>query len=222
MLVAVVIPNRGDRPQFMENCLRMMEYQTRKADFVIEVSYPAKFGNIPDISARYKKGIATAIGFSADVILLIENDDYYAPNYIETMLREWQAHGKPDLFGIGESCYYHLGLKKCFFMEHTARACAMNTLIKANAEIVYPIDSDPYFDLYLWLHIANRHLIKTTIKTPDKISLGIKHGVWLTGGEHHTTRMERYNFDDSDYKFLRSIINENDIFNFYTNVLKNE
>jgi hypothetical protein len=100
MRVVVIIPDRGDRPKFMMNCHRMMLAQTLAPVRIIHVDYPAS-SERPDITARYKVGYHVASGMAdVDLIAFIENDDYYAPDYLEYVVKEWEKKGKPELFGL--------------------------------------------------------------------------------------------------------------------------
>jgi len=213
MKIALIIPDRNDRPLFTENCLRLMERQTIECD-VIHVNYEAE-SEAKDITQRYRHGYEYATKKGFDVCFFIENDDYYTPNYIATMLREWELSGKPDLFGTNYTIYYHIKLKKYFTIHHPNRASAMNTLIKCGLEIDWCADSYPYTDLHLWKF--NPRLSKKSFAPVNPISLGIKHGVGMEGGQWHTSRLDRYDslgVNDADLSFLRSVVDKNS-FGFY-------
>jgi glycosyltransferase involved in cell wall biosynthesis len=195
MKVAILIPTR-DRPQFLANCLRMMQAQTVQPDH-IEIVDDAPLSAAKDITWRYRNGYDRLRNKGFDAILFIEDDDWYAPNYIETMLREWQKHGKPDIFGTNYTIYYHLKLKAWFTMNHPERASAMNTLIKPDLEINWCPDHEPYTDLHLWFSI------KGIAYTPEKIiAIGMKHGEGTCGGRNHTDKLERFKIADADLRFL--------------------
>lgn len=215
MKIACIIPDRSDRPQFLEQCRKMLLNQTVKVDHVELVNYAAN-SEKPDITERYRIGYEriSKLG-DFDVIFFIENDDYYSPTYIEIMLGAWNDAGNPDLFGTSYTYYYHIGLQSYFMMNHPERASAMNTMIKPNLLINWPNDNEVYTDLHLWMHDHVLSGIKKTF-TPNKIiSIGIKHGVGLCGGRHHKDRLNRYKmrgglgneiangFDDVDTVWLR-------------------
>lgn len=224
MKVGIIIPDRGDRPAFMANCLRMMDNQTVKPERIVIMNYQPE-SNAVDITQRYRRGYMHLAGKGLDAILLIENDDWYASNYIETMLNAWKSHGKPAIFGTNYTVYYHIGLKKYYTMYHQERASAMNTLLKPDLRVLthennWPADHEPYTDLHLW-----RLLNGYTFKPEHHISLGIKHGVGQCGGESHKTRLHRYNpprgFDDINpgypNGFLKATLDP-ESFEFYNNV----
>lgn len=212
MKIAVIIPDRNDRPEFLKACKSMLKSQTVQPDEIYIVNYPSKSQDC-DITERYRIAYHWFDGMDYDVIFFMENDDYYAPNYIEQMLLMWQSAEKPDLFGIGYTYYYHLGLKKYVKFEHKRRASMMNTLIKPDLNFKWCVDNYAYTDAHLWQTIKNR--VTCFPETP--ISLGIKHGIGKSGGEYHKTRLERYDlgFNDSDFTFLREHTTP-EMFDFYT------
>jgi hypothetical protein len=195
--IGIIIPDRGDRPEFLANCKRMIQNQTISGVFVMIVDYPP-INSECDITPRYRKGYEFLSKHNFDVILLMENDDYYSPKYIETMISEWEAHGKPDIFGTNYTIYYHIGICKFKKLTHYRRASAMNTLLKPNLPIQWPVDNDPYTDIHLW-----KQLKGVTFEPKEIISIGIKHNVGKTGGQYHNTKMDRYEFEDSEMGFLK-------------------
>jgi hypothetical protein len=207
MKVAVIIPDRGDRPEFLEHLFKMLENQTMKPVQTVLANWIATSDKC-DITERYRIAYNGIVG--CDCILFMENDDYYAPNYIETMVKEWLKHDKPDLFGTAYTYYYHIGILKYIKFDHPRRASMMNTLIKPGLKIEWCEDFYPYTDAWLWKKIENR---KTFV--PNQIiSLGIKHGIGMSGGEYHKTKLERYNNDDTFTEFLSSNV-DNESLTFY-------
>jgi hypothetical protein len=193
MKIACIIPDRSDRPQFLEHCRKMLQRQTVQISHCELVNFSAT-SDKPDITQRYRIGYENVCKLvpNVDVIFFIENDDYYAPDYIEKMLLAWVQNDKPDLFGTSYTYYYHICLNAYFKMTHPERASAMNTMIKPYLKINWPADNEVYTDLHLWLY---DHVLSGTKKTwtPEiPISIGIKHGVGLCGGRHHNDRLGRY------------------------------
>jgi len=212
MKIAVVTPDRNDRPWFLHEMYRMMESQTKKPDLWRLVNYPSKSDEC-DITERYRYAYEL-LSDEYDVILFMENDDYYHPTYIETMLSEWERHGKPDIFGTNYTIYYHIKLKKWFTFNHTRRSSMMSTLIKTKLDIQWPVDSEPYTDAHLW-----KQLKGVTFKPERHICLGIKHGSTVSGGSFHNDRLHRYENDDFDGSLLKSITG--DSYNFYKELCEN-
>lgn len=57
-----------------------------------------------------------------DKVFIIEDDDWYAPNYFEKMLPLFEHPSRPELVGQGQAVYYHIALKKYYFHNNTNRA----------------------------------------------------------------------------------------------------
>ena len=135
------------------------------------VAFPPKDKDV-DITPRYRAGYDYFRGKGMDILAFIEDDDWYSPIYLQTMLAKWDSLGRPDLFGTAKTMYYHIELKAYYIMEHHNRASAMNTFIKPDMDFEWPVDLEPYLDLHLWKTIPNR-----MIWMPDKwYSVGCKHG----------------------------------------------
>jgi len=207
--LGIIIPSRGDRPQFLVNCLRMIMAQTVQPDF-IEIVNDIPLTKDCDITKRYRIGYERLRNKDIDVIALIEDDDWYAPNYLEYMVNKWIEKGKPNLLGLNHTIYYHLKLRSWFRMGHETRSSAMNTLIKPDMELTWPVDNDPFTDIHLW------HTIRGVIFEPEQIiCMGIKHGVGKCGGRSHVDQLHRFINDDKDLSFLKSKLDEKS-FKFYS------
>ena len=209
--IGIIIPDRGDRPFFLQNYRRMMFNQTMQPTSYYIADY-IPINDECDITPRYKKGYDFYRNKNYDCILLMENDDYYAPDYIETMVRKWLELGKPQILGTNYTIYYHIGIKKHFTMNHKRRASAMNTLIVPDLDIKWCKDNDPYTDIHLWLRCG---LQGVTFEPKSIISIGIKHGVGKCGGRNHVDYLDRYINDDSEMKFLKENM-DNESFKFYS------
>lgn len=208
MRVAILIPTRGDRPGFMENCLRMIAAQTIKPVHIEVMDYAPESDKC-DITQRYRRGYEKLCGKGYDVISLWENDDFYHPQYLEIMLSEWEKRARPELFGTMYTIYYHLRLGAYFTMYHQDRASAMNTFIKPDLEINWPVDHEPFTDMHLWI-VSKLHGV---VIDPGKvISLGMKHGIGMCGGRSHVDKLYRYK--DQDNGFLERTVDP-DSYKFY-------
>lgn len=231
--IVVIIPTRGDREVFLQNCCRMLGEQTLKANYVKIIDYPSE-SNDKDITQRYRLGYDIISKMNCfDLIAFIEDDDYYAPDYLETMATEWLRAGNPDMMGTNSTIYYHVKLNKYFTFNHQRRSSAMNMLIKPGLNLKWPEDNYAFTDLHLWnmsdvyqnfIPDASRILkdlwIKSHLFQPDKIiSIGIKHGVGLCGGRNHIDRLERYDKPDTDMAFLRANM-DSESFKFYSTLFK--
>lgn len=213
MKIAVLIPDRNDRPKLLSNCLRMIEAQTFQPKH-IEIVNDKPESDAKDISWRYRIGYDRLRNKNFDVIALIENDDWYSPDYFQTIISKWLEAGQPNIFGTDYTIYYHLKLKAWFTMYHKTRSAAMNTLIKPDLSMNWCQDHDPYTDIYLWQTVSG------VTFTPDKhISIGMKHGEGLCGGNNHKNKLDRYVNSDANSDFLRQNLDENS-FKFYSEYYK--
>lgn len=211
MKVGVIIPDRGDRPELLSHCLKMIESQTRKADLIYTIDFKPT-SKAPDLTKRVRLGFEWAKNEGCDCVLIMENDDYYSENYIETMVDEWIKAGRPELFGTAYTYYYHIFKRQYNKIDHPKRASLMNTLISCKADISFPKDDYVFLDLVLW-----RQMQGVTFKPRQPISIGIKHGIGLCGGVGHDKM--QYKNDDFDLEFLNLHVDEQSFY-FYQNLKK--
>ena len=209
MNIAIIIPDRNDRPEFTRHCLSMMERQTLKPTQVIHVNHKPK-SKRPDLSERYQLGYSL-VAKDIDLVAFIENDDWYSDTYLQDSAAFWQQSGNPDLFGRNLTKYYNIGLCGHFDMKHSNRSSAMNTLIKPRLNISWPVGHEVYTDLHLWYNHPN---IKKLIIEQPLNCLGIKHGIGLCGGKNHVNHLDRFVNKDPNMNYLASIVDEDSI-NFY-------
>lgn len=218
--IGIIIPTRGDRPGFLDNCLRLLKNQTVQPDIIKVMDY-APESEMPDITQRYRRGYEE-IGDKVDYIFFWEDDDYYSPDFIETMLSEWNDSGRPDLFGTNQTIYYHIKRFEHFTMFHDDRCSAMSTMIKANLNFNWPPDYEVYTDTHIWMAATDStgQRLNGKVFEPKKIiCLGIKHGVGKTGGSYHINRLQFYTDErgtnDLSKEFLKSVCDQ-ESFQFYT------
>lgn len=212
----VIIPYRNDRPRFLENLKRMLAYQTVRPNHLLIMDYEPESKD-KDITQRYRRGYDLMNTFDVDVIFFMEVDDWYRKDYFEVMLKQWEANGRPELFGTRYTFYYHIKLFAYYKMTHVERSSAMSTMIKPGLKINWCPDHEPYTDSFLWMVSG----LKGVTFIPDEIiCMGIKHGVGLLGGGSHVDNLHRYQSGtgqgDSDKSFLKSALDE-ESFEFYSN-----
>lgn len=197
MNINVIIPTRGDRPQFLKQAYKLIKQQTVQPTNIFTVE------SDKGITANYRAGYEKCK--RGGIVVPWEDDDFYKFDYIETMLNNWDDSF--DILGVESTIYYHLKIKKYKVMRHPGRASMMNTVLKAGLKIDWPKDSEPFLDLALWKNMKGKLI--GDIKT-----LGIKHGIGLTVGAGHNT-MFPYDHDDSDGEYLRAFTNSDP---FYENL----
>ncbi len=219
--LGVIIPDRSDRPRFLENCLSQLKRQTLQPDLVELVNFPPSDDKI-DITKRYRIGYDALRGKDLDLIGFLENDECYAPNYLEYMVKAWKEANKPDLFGTNYTIYWHLKIQHYFYMFHEQRSSMMNTFIKPNLHFDWCPDDVAFTDMHLWDNCKS--LSRVLINPQPPISIGIKHGIGLCGGFFHTNQMDVYHkaergVKDEGLKVLRSVCDD-ESFEFFSTYFK--
>jgi len=188
--IGIIIPDRGDRPVFMQHCMRMLKAQTMQPAHIHIVNDPPQSDAI-DITRRYRMGYDYFRNKGMDALCLIENDDWYRADYLQQMWNAWEVHNRPDIFGHTYTYYYHIGLRRYFTFHHMDRSSAMNSLLKPDLNFNWCAESDPYTDMHLWQTLKG-----VTWKVPEIICIGIKHGIGMCGGYGHINRFHRYSVPD--------------------------
>lgn len=210
--LGIIIPTRGnERPRFLENCMRQIKAQTLQPTGVLILNGEPE-SNAKDITKRYKQGYNHYNGKGYDLLALWEDDEFYAPDYLETMVATWRAAGEPELFGTTYTIYYNIRLFAHFTRHHHQMSSAMSTLIKPDMDFTWCPDSEPFTDVHLWSsakHKDTGKLLTRALYTPDHhICIGMKHGVGLTGGNSHVCDTARYMTGDGrpdpNKNFLRA------------------
>lgn len=205
MKIGVIIPDRRDRHKFLEHCKFMLSKQTMQPTFIDVINFDNPTNNF-DLTLRVRLGF-NRLKNNCDCVLIIENDDYYSDNYIETMVNKWVELGKPDLLGTDYTYYYHIFKKQYRKLVHKGRASLMNTLINSRLNVNWCDDDYIFLDLHLW----KKH--KGLTFTPEvPISVGIKHGIGLCGGSGHNRMILTEN--DNRMEFLELLVDK-ESFNFY-------
>ena len=84
-----------------------------------------------------------------DYIFIMEDDEYYAPTYIEEMLRRLQRY---EVVGIGCSKYYNLPMSKWWRDRNMSQASLAQTAFRKSFVPKFSdcINGDFYIDVRLW------------------------------------------------------------------------
>jgi len=204
MRVGLITPTRGDRPQFIEQCKKLMKLQTLQPN-EWEIVDEKPLNNEVDITYRFRIGFER-LKDKVDVIVIIEDDDWYSSSYIEKMVNGWIDNGKPDIFGLNNTVYYNINTNKYTHFYHKGRASMMATVLSAKAKINWGKDNYAYTDMVLWQQL------KGVSVDLGIINMGIKHGVGLCGGAGHNPDWGKYQLVDSDLSYLKSITKKDWLF----------
>lgn len=211
--IGVLIPTRGDRKVFLKQAGKLLSRQTLMPD-VIEVVDDEPLTNDIDITYRYRIGCQRLFNKGCGVVIFWEDDDWYSRDYIAIMMDNWGKSGKPPIFGIGSTTYYHVLDLKYLTIAHKDRASAMATMVtNAVLNVKWGRDNDAYTDVVIWKQLRGK-----TFLPPFPICLGIKHNIGMVGGGgHDTTNYTHYNQTDPNKAFLKSIVGPD--FSFYNDIL---
>jgi hypothetical protein len=211
MTIGVITPHQDPkRKMFLDRLRFYIERQTLKPDHWIIVDHKEDV-LAKDLTKRIRIGCEKAIELGCDVVLIMEDDDWYDEEYIQTMVSAWESMGKPEIFGFEETQYYHIKQGLHVELHHPNRASLMNTLLTADGikKIVFPEDSFVFLDIELWKQLKGKTM------TCWIGCVGIKHGIGSTGGKGHLETFKGYQ-PDPDFKRLRQMIG-NDA-DFYINI----
>jgi hypothetical protein len=215
MTIGVITPHQDPkRKMFLDRLRFYIERQTLKPDHWIIVDHKEDV-LAKDLTKRIRIGCEKAIELGCDVVLIMEDDDWYDEEYIQTMVSAWESMGKPEIFGFEETQYYHIKQGLHVELHHPNRASLMNTLLTADGikKIVFPEDSFVFLDIELWKQLNGKTM------TCWIGCVGIKHGIGSTGGKGHLETFKGYK-PDPDFKKLREMIGPDA--EFYINIFHPE
>lgn len=213
--VGIVTPTRNNRPNFLKQCKRYIDRQTYPIEALEIVDYPQKKFPV-DLSERYQYGFSR-LKDKCDLIVIIEDDDWYAADYVERLVALWEASQKPQIIGYSSTVYYFIHTQNYCRIDHPGRASAMSTAIASDAVIVLDWKQiDPlWFDIGAW-----QQLHGIAVPVTDKwYSLGVKHGLGDCHGAGHKRTFYRGERDKVDYgmQFFKSVVGED--FRFYAEMI---
>jgi GT2 family glycosyltransferase len=155
---------------------------------------------------------------TGDKIIIIEDDEYYSPKYVEEMSKKLDEY---DLVGIGKSKYYNMqGFK---YYQHNGVAFADHASLAQTAfnkslipSILKKMNGDQFIDVRIWQGLRGN----SNIFVDDKQSLyvGIKGMPGRKGiGSGHNINMEGYK-DDKNKAVLKEWITNDKHRELYLNL----
>jgi hypothetical protein len=213
----------GDRIKAFELCKRWMKNQTFRGivkwivvdDGSIKVMPPedpkwiVEYIPLPSSSQNtqarnMRKGLEYVIP-DLDKLVIIEDDDYYAPDWLETVSDKLNQY---DLVGETNSYYYNVRTKaylRCNNINH-ASLCATAMTGEALKIFIKICSSKPkkFIDMELWKAYPKRHLFHSSkvigIKgMPGRGGIGVGHSIRASRGRA---------LGDPEGKMLRSLIGD--------------
>jgi len=210
--VAVLIPSRGDRNALLIRTIQRIEKSTRLPDFLELVNYTPDSNRI-DLSERLKAGYSV-LRDKTDLILIIEDDDWYSEHYINMMCDRWLAEGEPDLIGISNTLYYHIFSQRYVQLKHPGHSSLCCTGIKGGLDINFGKPGNAFVDMHLFGSGMSKFLFGY-----ENIMVGIKHGIGRCGGAAHKPDGGMFKHKDNNFEYLRSIVG-NESADFYKTLCK--
>jgi len=139
-----------------------------------------------------------------DVVCMLEDDDYYGPQWIETVA----ACGAHQLIGEGASTYYNVCTRHWYTHGNTSHASMCATafgreLIDDVCEVVLSMGDKPFIDCQLWHELRAHGCIMFSSHV-----LGIKGLPGRPGAGNGHSRSLEWSNNDVGGNFLRELIGD--------------
>jgi glycosyltransferase involved in cell wall biosynthesis len=171
-----VLTCTGNRKICLELLAKWIENQTLQPDqWLIIDDGEEPFAPNMDCDYIYRKpmvsdpeytlnvNLKTAIPFiTGDIIIFCEDDEYYAPDYIKTIVEKMKKH---DAVGICKSKYYHLPSRTYYVHGNYDHASLAQTAISKKYLEVFEklLIGDSFIDIRLWNDIKGQRVLKGKI-----------------------------------------------------------
>lgn len=174
MSICIVTPTRN-RLQTIRLLARWLMQQTVRPDLWVvvddgeqDVPFEAPMthlikrrrnGNEPihSLCLNLRQALPYMLG---DKILICEDDEYYAPTYLEEMAKRLD---QAPAVGIGYSKYYHLGLRSPFVHENMAHASLAQTSFRREliGDFIQALadPKDNFVDIKFWRMVRSRGIV---------------------------------------------------------------
>lgn len=204
MAFCAITPTRGDRSKFVEHLAWQISRMTIKPDSWYIIDHLPKSSSF-DLTWRIKEGIKMAKADGFDEVFILEDDDFYAPDYFHSMFL-----GSYDFVGANQTTYYNLKNRTWQVMAHPKRASLFHTGFRISAlhSFEWPADDYVFLDIPLWQYAKNAKFVPSS-------AIGIKHGIGKVGGAGHRMRMKN---SDPQMKWLEQNVDA-ESFEFYQTLI---
>jgi len=166
MEILTFITPTGDRPLAFALCQQWVKHQTRQPNQWIIID-DGKVPLEPDASMEYVRrephpddpshtlsiNLETSLPLiKGNKIIIIEDDEYYAPKYVAEMALKLDQH---EIVGIGDAKYYHLNSGRYYRHGQMIRASLAQTAFRDSflpvfKEILKTNIGSPFIDARLW------------------------------------------------------------------------
>lgn len=220
-----VITPTGDRPEVIELCKYYMFRQTLlPAQWIIvdDGKTPLPASNVGFVThvrreprpsdPEHTLTVQMLEAFKYvkhDRVLIMEDDDWYCPEYCEKMMKLFADPSNPELIGQGQAVYYHIPRKGYYVHRNIDRASWCQSGFRA--DLIPQIkdlckDSSPFLDLRTW----KLNIRKKLILNQQPLCIGIKGLPGRTGTTRGHTHVQIYK-PDADTKVLAGYIGKSDV-----------
>jgi len=215
--ITVITPT-GDRPLAFALCQQWMRNQTRRPDQWIVVD-DGKMPLTPTPAMQYVRrepapgepritlglNILKAIDLiRGDLVFIMEDDDYYAPDYIATLVEKLEQQ---EIVGIGRARYYHISSGQYYRHPNITHASFGSTAFKKSiipALRTAAKNCGDFIDMALWKEVAGRGLVFLD-DDENPLHCSIKAMPGRFGVSHgHNSRTSYYRHDDSKHSILKT------------------
>ena len=217
MTVTVITPT-GDRQLAFSLLQKWMKAQTKQPDQWVVVD-DGKVPTVPSMSMQLVRrfpqqtdpkftlalNLKTAFPLvKGDVVLIMEDDEYYAPEYIDTMVRALDSH---VITGIAKAKYYHLptgGYYQNANDRHASLAeTAFRTSILPEISRIVNEKDDPFIDIRIWKKFLPLGKLFEDTNLPLYCGMkGLPGRAGIGGG--HNPAMYRNRKDGADRAMLKA------------------
>lgn len=214
-MITAITPT-GDRPLAFELCRKWMSNQLRKPDqwLVIDDGKEPLPNNLPNMQYIRREPqpddpkhtlnlnlLAALPHIAGDKIVIIEDDDYYGPEYISDIALRLNYF---DLCGYDKARYYHIYEQKYFRFLNTDYASLCQTGFRRIMLDEFEKElrlNEPMLDVRFWRKSkSNKRLFNNDTKI---LMIGIKGLPGRNGiGAGHNPGFGRY-IKDVDYKVFK-------------------
>lgn len=231
-MISLVTPT-GFRPEAFALCQKWMLQQTLPFDewIVVDDSGEVKIDrpNISVIHNQDKSENTQAASLYAGLfdvndgyVFIIEDDDYYPPEYIERMA-SLLTKNNLDLIGEGPANYYHIGTRKYRKLKNSTYSClCQSAMTKRVAKLLLGIVAAEItpIDSVLWA-AAKRSTNLNSIILDSRMCVGIKgmpgRGHSGVGWDPNIREWEK---DDRKLSKLRELIPRKEDFEMYKELIE--
>ena len=204
-----ITPSRGDRPELLEFCKHQLSRMTIKPDKSYFIDHKAH-DDKPDLTMRVRMGVEAARADGFNTCYIIEDDDYYPPNFFENF---WLDEDY-DFVGSVKTLYYNIKNQTWREQYHRLRSSLFQTGFRISAldQFPWPDNETVFLDLHLWQWLTSRNGKEHFFNLKQQPqAIGIKHGMGKCLGIGHRIKMEN---QDQEWSWLKSHV-DSEAYAFY-------